>query len=569
MCQQVNKAGWSGNGNNTNMCFAEYGTLNSDGSAYDTSSRTSWGMQLSEADVYLMGLNTIYSAVSNKTFDPVPAVVGVPPSASTSITRADNCLSWQQVEDARGFIVYKDNEIVGYTCSNTYYDPQLSDGTYRVRAIAANGALSPFNGEAYDLDSIAMRKVLNPTSESPVERADCYITTTVEPAEGGTAEPARIECKEGDEATIIATPADGYIFKNWTKSDGSVLTNAASYTFLVRESMDLTANFVKSQITGDVDETYVAATWDGTSVIRAEEFAAVTDAETQNATNVVDGKSILDFSISNVKVTAVGGTKPANNPDDVFDGKGEQIDSLGNVTEWIPIQWKTGRQADIDWNYIEGTGNPYVTIYGQHFSSDYPEAYRAAYTYYEPDDSRDLPITGLYYKFQPKRNGTLRVKVWVKKDRRRTFVVDEQTHAPLAYKAEGYINGQNDANGKKRILSDEDIHALHDAAMGADSEPWVIGSGSGHFWGWIIFDVEKDKSYWVFMQNAQIGFGGYDFLYGDATGIQELQGIRVSHDKDNFAIYDLMGRKVGDASTDSKQLKSGIYLKGGKKFIVK
>lgn len=569
MCQQLNKAGWSGSGNNTNMCFAEYGSLNSDGTAYDTSGRTSWGVQLQEEDIYLMGLNTIYSAVSSKAFNPIPDVVGVGPSSSTSITYSDHCLSWQQVEGARGFIVYQNDKIIGYTKSNTYYDAQLSNGTYRVRAIAPNGALSPFNGEAFDLDSVAMNKVLNPTLESPIVKEDCVITTTANPTDGGTASPEKIECKDGDEVTVTATVNDGYIFRNWTKADGTVMSTSSAYTFIVHESMDLTANFDKSQMTGEADETYVAATWDGSNVIRAEEFAAITDAATQNATNVVDGKSILDFSTPYMKVTAVGGTKPANNPDDVFDGKGEQIDSLGNVTEWIPIQWKTGRQADIDWNYIEGTGNPYVTIYGQHFSEVYPKAYRAAYTYYEPDGGRDLPITGLYYKFQPQRDGVLRIKVWVKKDRRRTFVVDEETHAPISYKTEGYINNQNDADGKKRLLSHEEIIALHDAALGTDTEPWVIGNGSGHFWGWLILDVEKDKSYWAFMQNAQLGFAGYDFIYGDASGIQDIQGSSLLYDKDYAAIYDLMGRKVGDASTDSKQLKSGIYLRGGKKFIVK
>ncbi len=85
-----------------------------------------------------------------------------------------------------------------------------------------------------------------------------------------------------------------------------------------------------------------------------------------------------------------------------------------------------------------------------------------------------MPITGLYYKFLPKKSGTLRVKVWVKKDRRRTFVVDGETMLPITYKKEGYINGQNDASGQKRYLSDEEINNLHDGTLGEGVEPWVI-----------------------------------------------------------------------------------------------
>ena len=169
-----------------------------------------------------------------------------------------------------------------------------------------------------------------------------------------------------------------------------------------------------------------------------------------------------------------------------------------------------------------------------------------------------MPITGLYYKFQPKKSGTLRVKVWVKKDRRRTFVVDEATQLPIAYKKEGYINGQNDASGKKRYLSDEEINSLHDGSLGEGTEPWVIGHGNGHFWGWLIFEVEAGKSYWAFMQNSQLGFGGYDFLYGETnTGIPQ----HISPDNHRQSpVYNLSGQRLS-------RPQKGINIINGHKYV--
>ena len=294
----------------------------------------------------------------------------------------------------------------------------------------------------------------------------------------------------------------------------------------------------------------------------AAEFAAVTDTDTQNATNAVNGQSVIIIERPNMTVTAVGGTTPAANPDDIFDGKGEQIDEEGNVAEWKPVQWKTAKQDDIQWYYIEGSGNPYVTIYPQHFSSDYPDAWRAAYTYYEPDGSNGMPITGLYYKFLPKKSGTLRVKVWVKKDRRRTFVVDDETKLPISYKKEGYINGQNDASGKKRYLSNDEINSLHDGTLGQDTEPWVIGNGGGHFWGWLIFPVEANHTYWAFMQNSQLGFGGYDFIYDSDTGISDAPRLNNKEQRINNNVYNLQGQQLSRPH-------KGINIIRGKKIIVK
>lgn len=52
----------------------------------------------------------------------------------------------------------------------------------------------------------------------------------------------------GEEATIIATPRDGYRFVDWKKDDGEVFSTEAEYPFKVTEDLHLTAYFKKREI---------------------------------------------------------------------------------------------------------------------------------------------------------------------------------------------------------------------------------------------------------------------------------------------------------------------------------
>jgi len=183
-----------------------------------------------------------------------------------------------------------------------------------------------------------------------------------------------------------------------------------------------------------------------------------------NAT-AVDGRSEVTVRLSGITLQAVGTT----------------------------ANWDEKWQHDIDFYYMLGTGNPYT-------ASDTP---------YQPDGSKGLPVTGLYYRFTPKHDGVLKVGVWSNKDNRNTYLVEESSMLPVSYQVEGYINGQNEASGKKRLLTNEEITALHDAA---GVGPYVIGTGT-FFWGWITVNVEAGKTYWLFQDSSRIGFQGFTFTY--------------------------------------------------------
>lgn len=286
----------------------------------------------------------------------------------------------------------------------------------------------------------------------------------------------------------------------------------------------------------------------------APEFSAVAGDNGGVANNAADGKSIIIITKGKATVTAVGGTTPAN--DTQIGGGAQQIvpgakiEGLENTYEvaqvnaWNEIKWGKGSQGDIDFSYVTGTGNPYVNMRCVQNSKDgelIANSYKADYVYYEPDGSLGLPITGLYYKFTASAQGAFKVKVWANKGNRKTFVVNANTMKAERLLASGYINGVNDANGKKKFLTVDEVDAEHhkyiygsyEAAVEAGNKTpeelaqmkeeadklaverqFVIGNGGQNFWGWLTFDVEAGEEYWVFQHSSQIGFGGFEFYEG-------------------------------------------------------
>lgn len=317
----------------------------------------------------------------------------------------------------------------------------------------------------------------------------------------------------------------------------------------------------------------------------APEFAAVAGDNGGVANNTADGKSIITITAGKATVTAVGGTTPAN--DETIGGGAQQITpgaavegkentyQVASVGAWNDVNWSIKNQGDIDFWYINGTGNPYVDMLCVQNSKDgtlVEGSYKADYVYYEPDGSVGMPITGLYYKFTASAQGAFKVKVWANKGNRKTFVVNAKTMKAEKLLASGYINGVNGADGKKKLLTVEQVDSVHHiyiwgnyetalakgkgedqtqeefdakmAEMKAECEQleverqYVIGNGNQNFWGWLTFDVEPGEEYWVFQHSSQIGFGGFEFHEG-VTADELIQGIEAAYVyTTNFSTYE-------------------------------
>ena len=319
----------------------------------------------------------------------------------------------------------------------------------------------------------------------------------------------------------------------------------------------------------------------------AAEFAAVAGEDGGVANNAADGKSIVVMTAGKATVTAVGGTTPANDteiggaaqqivPGAAIEGK-ENTYEVASVGAWSDVSWSLKNQGDIDFWYINGTGNPYVQMLCVQNSKDgelVPNSYKADYVYYEPDGSVGMPITGLYYKFTASAQGAFKVKVWANKGNRKTFVVNAKTMKAERLLASGYINGVNDADGKKKLLTVEQVDSVHHVyiygsyenavAAGEKTEEelatmkeeadalaierqYVIGNGNQNFWGWLTFDVEPGEEYWVFQHSSQIGFGGFEFHEG-MTADELINGIEPPYVyTTNFSTYE--DEETGDRVT--------------------
>ena len=280
---------------------------------------------------------------------------------------------------------------------------------------------------------------------------------------------------------------------------------------------------------------FAAALMTGSAVMAdTESYVAAIDASTMASVfpveEITSGSSVVSFGTANMDVLAVGGATP------------KTILADGTVTEWNAISWqpKNTNLQDVKegletpyFYYIQGTGNPCVDMGVEEIIRDGEPTgeYRATYVYYGPEDGgnykNEMPIQGLYYKFTPKVDGTLKIQVWSNKGNRNTYVVEESSKQPVAYTAEGYINGQNEQkeaviNGEtvtynaKKYLTSAEIQEIHDAAKvvdGVDTAPYVIGAGNQPFWGYLFVKVEAGKTYWLFQDSSQIGFGGYEFTF--------------------------------------------------------
>ncbi len=280
---------------------------------------------------------------------------------------------------------------------------------------------------------------------------------------------------------------------------------------------------------------FAAALMTGSAVMaETESYVAAIDASTMASVfpvgDITGGTSEVSFGTANMDVLAVGGSTP------------KTILADGTVTEWNAISWQpksTNLQDNVDgletpyFYYVQGTGNPCVGMGVEEIVRDGEPTgeYRATYVYYGPEDGgnykNEMPMQGLYYKFTPKVDGTLKLQVWSNKGNRNTYVVEESSKQPVAYTAEGYINGQNEpkeavVNGEtvtynaKKYLTAAEIQEIHDAAKvvdGVDTAPYVIGAGNQAFWGYLFVQVEAGKTYWLFQDSSQIGFGGYEFTF--------------------------------------------------------
>ncbi len=254
----INAAGWTtmGGGTEKNCCFAEYQSLNANGTALaDVSKRVAWSRQISENDRYnLMTLEKIFAKIGGKKnpFDPIPMIVPVeaPKRAERmpkQITAQGGFIRWIGTDDALGYVIYKNGSVVGFSQTPSFSDPAGGNSTYKVRAINAWGALSADNDTENKLTADDLYAALNPIryfqfellpSDTLQGRVEARLKETEERIESSV-------LASGTEIVLSAVPAEAYVFSAWLDSEGDTLSVEPEYVFPLSSDLEVEAAFSK------------------------------------------------------------------------------------------------------------------------------------------------------------------------------------------------------------------------------------------------------------------------------------------------------------------------------------
>ncbi|MBN1184865.1 MAG: hypothetical protein JXB49_21445 [Bacteroidales bacterium] len=170
----IKPEGWSTweSNNHLSGCFAEYRSRDTAGVILDVSSRVSWSKQLtiSEVNDYY---NLAYFLKKNDVeWDPLPITESL--AAPSGLQISSQKVSWTGIDTAKGYIIFKNGEIFGFTASDTITDTNMVSGdTYSVKSVSVNGNLSEMSGL---VTGIPFRQTIKPDIKIYVAGNELYIS---------------------------------------------------------------------------------------------------------------------------------------------------------------------------------------------------------------------------------------------------------------------------------------------------------------------------------------------------------------------------------------------------------
>jgi hypothetical protein len=196
------------------------------------------------------------------------------------------------------------------------------------------------------------------------------LTTSANPADGGTVSPSTQQYDEGKTATITATASSEYVFQSWSGATGS--TNSTSV--VMNSDKSVTANFVKKQYPltieiegeGTVSEKVIkagtATDYNSGTIVELtakpsdewefKEWTGGTDAGAENPTQMTIDKAI--------SVTAVFVKKQYPLTIEI-EGEGTVAEKV--IKQGLATDYNSGTIVELtaeptgDWEFVEWTGD--------------------------------------------------------------------------------------------------------------------------------------------------------------------------------------------------------------------
>lgn len=132
---------WSGD-NHLSSVFAEYKNVNEAGELIDVATRVPWSYQLEETRVQNLYKLAFFFRKSGVVWDPTPITNALP--TPSNFTNEGNVLTWNLLPDAIGYVILKNDSVIGFSTTRTFTDSNSDEITteYAVKSVSKNGNLS-------------------------------------------------------------------------------------------------------------------------------------------------------------------------------------------------------------------------------------------------------------------------------------------------------------------------------------------------------------------------------------------------------------------------------------------
>lgn len=168
-----------------------------------------------------------------------------------------------------------------------------------------------------------------------------------------------------------------------------------------------------------------------------------------------------------------------------------------------------------------------------------------------------VPARGCYYELSATSAGTIKIGVFVNKGNHATYIVDKATGTHIAASAidvEFYY--------QNNTFTFDDNGTTIDMVSGKMPDDFIIQHTNGYSQGrpalgYMTFDVEAGKTYYLFNPKSQLGIYGFYFGAGSAG----IANVKAELDS-NAPRYNLAGQKVAENY-------KGVVIQNGHKRIQK
>ena len=156
------------------------------------------------------------------------------------------------------------------------------------------------------------------------------------------------------------------------------------------------------------------------------------------------------------------------------------------------------------------------------------------------EDKANLPATGCYYVFSATKSG--KVEIGMQLGNAKSFYV---------------CDGETGQNSVTKTLVNKDGKTISLGVNKDSKDKDIPESVSEKFYGTVNFDVEANKTYYLFCVGSKLAFYGYQFTPGTSTGISSISAAAA---KKNGTTYNMAGQEVSSSA-------KGLIIKNGKKYV--